>query len=704
MAVINGTAGNDVIVGTTDADVIDGGSGNDRINGGAGNDTLYGGLGTDTLTGDAGNDTLYGGDGNDGFFGGGNDDTIYGENGNDVMYGDAGNDVLDGGDGDDKLFGGSGNDTLTGGAGVNIYDGGSGLDTFVIEIPSSALNDAVRADLATLKSWMDAQLASAGSAAVLASQTTGPSLTLSALGLTISNLETAIIKVDDVVTPIEELINQAPELDAQVALGTHEDAAITGAVVASDADGDTLTFALTGAAQNGTVALDAQTGAYIYTPNGNFSGGDTFFVTTTDPSGASAIQRVDVSVGALADAPVVSTSDAAVAVVAAGLSLKGSNNADTINGSAGADKIDGSKGNDTIHGSGHLPVSAALDIQAALGDLDGSEALSVTISNVPAGVTLSAGTHNPDGSWTLTPGDLTGLTLSGTVSGSFTLDVTATATESSNGATASANTTLSVTITGDDDVLKGGSGNDQIDGGIGNDKIYGGNDHDTLRGGEGDDFVSGGKGDDHLAGGAGNDTLKGDSGNDVVLADAGDDTLNGGTGYDTLDYSAAGAGIVADLSAKKIVGAATGSDSVSNFEHVTGTAFADTFKGTSKTDKIDGGAGDDWLRGIAGADTLTGGAGADKFFWEKTDVADSKGKSLGVDRITDFGTGDVLDFTKLVSLSTKPLADLVKVTDSKDGLLVSAKINGAFEDVAVLENVHGKTALDLLHEGALLVG
>ncbi|HRQ81499.1 MAG TPA: cadherin-like domain-containing protein, partial [Azospirillaceae bacterium] len=79
----------------------------------------------------------------------------------------------------------------------------------------------------------------------------------------------------------------------------------------------------------------------------------------------------------------------------------------------------------------------ALDVSAALGDLDGSESLSVTIAGVPAGATLSAGVDNGDGTWTLESGDLAGLTLTPPqdFAGAINLSVTATATDA-NGDTA----------------------------------------------------------------------------------------------------------------------------------------------------------------------------------------------------------------------------------------------------------------------------
>ncbi|WP_160000813.1 hypothetical protein, partial [Roseomonas sp. 18066] len=72
--------------------------------------------------------------------------------------------------------------------------------------------------------------------------------------------------------------------------------------------------------------------------------------------------------------------------------------------------------------------------------------VSITISGLPAGATLSAGTHNPDGSYTLTQAQLTGLTITSPDPGNTTLHVTATVTDSSSGTTAttSANVGLNV--------------------------------------------------------------------------------------------------------------------------------------------------------------------------------------------------------------------------------------------------------------------
>ena len=82
-----------------------------------------------------------------------------------------------------------------------------------------------------------------------------------------------------------------------------------------------------------------------------------------------------------------------------------------------------------------------VDISAALSDVDGSESLSVTITGVPEGATLSEGVDNGDGTWTISVGDdETSVSEQITMivpndADNFTLGINATSTESSTGDT-----------------------------------------------------------------------------------------------------------------------------------------------------------------------------------------------------------------------------------------------------------------------------
>ncbi|OSQ41526.1 hypothetical protein, partial [Thalassospira alkalitolerans] len=86
----------------------------------------------------------------------------------------------------------------------------------------------------------------------------------------------------------------------------------------------------------------------------------------------------------------------------------------------------------------------ALDIDAGL--TDSSEVLTVTISGVPDGASLSAGTNNGDGTWTLSSSELDGLkiTPADDFSGSFDLGVTAQSADGSDVATTTGSLTVDV--------------------------------------------------------------------------------------------------------------------------------------------------------------------------------------------------------------------------------------------------------------------
>ena len=81
--------------------------------------------------------------------------------------------------------------------------------------------------------------------------------------------------------------NQAPVAQDGSASG-NEDTTISGAAVATDADDIQLIYALVGddgGAQHGTVTMNSE-GSYLYTPNGDFNGTDSFTFRASDDDGA----------------------------------------------------------------------------------------------------------------------------------------------------------------------------------------------------------------------------------------------------------------------------------------------------------------------------------------------------------------------------------------------------------------------------------
>ncbi|MFC7498588.1 sulfatase-like hydrolase/transferase [Enterovirga sp. GCM10030262] len=134
----------------------------------------------------------------------------------------------------------------------------------------------------------------------------------------------------------------------------------------------------------------------------------------------------------------------------------------------------------------------------------------------------------------------------------------------------------------------------------------------TADGGAGDDYVQGAFGRDLLWGGAGNDVIFASEGTDRVEGGAGNDDLDGGWDTDTASYEGAAAGVTLSLAVEgpqDTIGA--GTDSLLNFENLSGSAFADTLAGDQFDNVIKAGAGDDVLAGGGGADTLDGGEGSD---------------------------------------------------------------------------------------------
>ncbi|TFI57118.1 hypothetical protein E2493_16730, partial [Sphingomonas parva] len=189
-------------------------------------------------------------------------------------------------------------------------------------------------------------------------------------------------------------------------------------------------------------------------------------------------------------------------------------------------------------------------------------------------------------------------------------------------------------------VLDGGAGNDLLVGTLADDLLNGGSDNDTasfvnaFSGGSttgvtvdlnvqgvaqntvaaGSDTLSG---IENLVGSGLNDTLTGDGNDNVIEGGLGNDVLAGGAGVDTASYAGAAAGVAVSLalqgSAQNTVNA--GTDTLSGFENLSGSAFADSLTGDASANVVSGGAGDDTLNpgaNAAGAvDLLDGGAGAD---------------------------------------------------------------------------------------------
>ena len=363
----------------------------------------------------------------------------------------------------------------------------------------------------------------------------------------------------------------APTLTVSDASGTEDQAIALDITSALSDASETLSITISGVpagaslsagTDNGDGSWTLETGdlaGLSITPAADSDADFTLSVTATSTDGsdtASTLGSIDVSVAADADAP-------------------------TLDATVGSRTINAQEtGSGSGYGGGSGGLTAAvydLDITAGLADADGSEMLLITISGLPSGVTLSAGTDNGDGSWTLASGDLADLTMTvADGSGSdFSLTVSATSTEADGGGAATTTATIDIDLV--DSIVEGSSGRDNMTGSDGDDAMYGFGNKDTIHGGDGNDIIDGGDKDDKLYGDDGDDTLIGGDGNDKLYGGGGDDTLDGGAGDDIMD----------------------------------GGAGDDTFEGGLGDDTVLGGDGNDlFIFGTGdGSDTFDGGSG-----------------------------------------------------------------------------------------------
>jgi Ca2+-binding RTX toxin-like protein len=212
------------------------------------------------------------------------------------------------------------------------------------------------------------------------------------------------------------------------------------------------------------------------------------------------------------------------------------------------------------------------------------------------------------------------------------------------------------------DALSGGDGADTLNGGLGNDTLAGGAGNDTMSGGTGDDTLVGGPGDDAMDGGvantdtvdytgsesgvnvnltagtasdgeggsdtlanfetvlgsptadtlhgaaSGSDSLFGGNGNDTLVSGAANDTMNGNAGVNTVSYASAGGPVTVTLPSS---GTGDGTDTLTNVQNITGSAFSDTLTGDVENNRITGGAGNDTESGGLGNDTFNSGSARD---------------------------------------------------------------------------------------------
>ncbi|MGH8756457.1 MAG: calcium-binding protein, partial [Burkholderiales bacterium] len=301
------------------------------------------------------------------------------------------------------------------------------------------------------------------------------------------------------------------------------------------------------------------------------------------------------------------TGSAAIAGTGNGLDnvLTGNTGNNTLTGLAGNDTLNGGAGADTMIGGTGSDIYV-MDNAGDVADETGGDGIDTVQSSLT--FSLSDAVH--------AKGTIENLTLTGTTAINGT----------GNG--------LANIITGNtgNNILAGLGGADTLIGGVGTDTAT----YAASASGVNVSLMTGlGSGGDaegdtlatieNLTGSNFNDTLEGSGGNNV---------LAGGLGLDTVSYRNATAGVTVNLAlttAQNTVGA--GTDTLSGFENLTGSAFNDTLTGTTGNNVLTGLAGNDTLNGGTGADTMIGGAGNDIYVVDNIGDTVSELANEGTDTI-----------------------------------------------------------------------
>ncbi len=137
--------------------------------------------------------------------------------------------------------------------------------------------------------------------------------------------DSAVSTIDITVTSVNDIPVVPP-----TAFSATEDTPLTETVLATDIEGQPLTFRVDQPPRNGIVSVNSQTGEFTYTPNANTNGIDDFTVIASDTTADSLPGRITISVSAVNDAPtlvnvglVTTDEDVPAAAVVAGLDAEG---------------------------------------------------------------------------------------------------------------------------------------------------------------------------------------------------------------------------------------------------------------------------------------------------------------------------------------------------------------------------------------------
>ena len=614
----------DILFGTTGSDNFGGGAGDDLLDGKAGDDLLVGDAGADTLTGGAGNDfaayslspaavavSLFTGIGNGGDAQGdtlSGIENLQGSDFGDTLEGDNGANWLRGLDGANTLRGLGGDDLLEGGKDGDILEGGDGADTLRASLDVASLDPGVSGGIDTLRGGAgnDFLYGDAGGDTLDggdgADQIFGGKDNDMILGGAGNDLVYGGAGIDTI-SGGDDADTLHGDAGADVIDGNAGNDALDGNDGADTLTDLTGNNQLYGGAENdsltagaGSDLLDGGTG------NDSLNAGDgvnTLLGGDGDDAllSGSGADNLDGGIG----------NDTAASGAGNDLVLGGDGN-DSLDAGIGSDRVEGGNGNDFLSvGALRALVQDPERLDHLFGGA-GLDTISADFSNQTIAMIVTAG---PTQSLVFADGtearDFENVHDLFTGSGDEVLHL--------DGAADDHFGNLLKTGAGNDTIFSG-DGNDNVDAGDGDDFVNGGSDIGTLVLEPGTNIVvsftfSGGIG-DVLAGGAGNDTVSFDQLNFQIR---------------TVFGEIVGAGVDVNLSTNATDRAAKGI-SISGFENIIGTNYADNLTGDNGPNIIQPLRGGGWTSsGSAGSEQIDGLGGEDtlRIDFSLADLADAEG-------------------------------------------------------------------------------
>jgi ELWxxDGT repeat protein len=282
----------------------------------------------------------------------------------------------------------------------------------------------------------------------------------------------------------------------------------------TDPDDDVLTAHLVGGPVHGIVTLDPS-GAFVYTPDLNFNGIDSFTYVVSDGFAESDEVTVTLSVVAVNDAPTLAPivpqlTEVGFVFTAVGTDVDAG---DVLTYTLGPGAPAGAHLDSTTGEFSWTPAAGQLGTFTFVvrvtdtGGLFAERTVTLTTLGVVSGTLMYVGTASRDVvNFSTGAGGTVGVSVNGLSVGTF------------SGVTK----IVSYGLGGDDDLKADGNLAVPVRfyGGAGDDRLKGGTGADALIGGSGDDLLIGGHGRDLLVGGAGADRLIGNADDDILIAGA----------------------------------------------------------------------------------------------------------------------------------------------------------------------------------------